>query len=417
MKIPLFFTRPPALTGQQWRLLGLVALAALFSSYSQALLPLALTQIQAGLAIPADQLSNMGAVIRLGSLPAFLFALSADRWGRRRLLLLAILAYTMLTGVTAFAPTPAFFTIAQFGVRMFVTVAAILANVMIVEEFPDHARGWGVGLYTALASVGGGSAALLFALIEVVPFGWRALYLVGLLALLFMGLWRTHLLETARFQARHAEQPHTTLRLGLVKPLVQLASSNVRRFAVVGVVVLLFNLGGDAALFYDPTYLQQQHGWQPWQIALLNLGAGFMALLGSAFAGQLSDRTGRKRATSAFLMAMPLFIVAYYHASGWRLPLCWAGLLFTSIGATVTLSALSSELFPTAYRSTAAGAMTVVATLGGALSLLAHGLILETVASPWNAVSLLALLILVAPLLILYLPETSGRMLEEIAPD
>jgi MFS transporter, putative metabolite:H+ symporter len=142
-----------------------------------------------------------------------------------------------------------------------------------------------------------------------------------------------------------------------------------------------------------------------------------MALLGSAFAGQLSDRTGRKRATSAFLLAMPLFILAYYQGSGWRLPLYWAGLLFTSIGATVMLSALSSELFPTAYRSTAAGATAVVATLGGALSLLVHGWLWQATASPWSAVSWLALLILLAPLLIAYLPETSGRTLEEIAPD
>lgn len=416
-KLSPLFMRLPLLTQRQWRLLGLVALAAIFGSYSQALLPLALPQIQAGLAIPADQLSSTGAVIRLGALPAFVFALSADRWGRRRLLLVAIAAYALLTGLTAFAPTVALFTLAQFGVRLFVTVAAILANVMIVEEFPAHARGWGVGIYTALASVGGGSAALLFALIDVVPFGWRALYLVGLLALLLMGIWRTYLPETTRFQASRTEQASANLRLGLAQPLGRLIAAYPGRFAAVAMVVLLFNLGGDAALFYDPTYLQRQHGWQPWQIALLNLGAGFMALLGSAVAGQVSDRTGRKRATGVFLIAMSLFIIAYYHAAGWRLPLFWAGLLFTSIGATVTLSALSSELFPTAYRSTAAGATALVATLGSASSLLLHGLLLNIVASPWTAVSLLAPLLLLAPVLILYLPETSGRSLEEIAPE
>lgn len=416
-KLSPLLARLPPLTQRQWQLLALVALAAIFGSYGQALLPLALPQIQADLAIPADRLSSMGAVIRLGALPAFLFALSADRWGRRRLLLVAIAAYALLTGLTALAPTALFFTLTQFGVRLFVTVAAILANVMIVEEFPPAARGWGVGIYTALASVGGGSAALLFALINVVPFGWRALYLVGLLALLFMGIWRTYLPETTRFQVRQVEQPPTILRLGLAQPLWRLLTVYPGRFAAVATAILLFNLGGDAALFYDPTYLQLQHGWQPWQIALLNLGAGFMALLGSTLAGQVSDRTGRKRATGIFLSAMSLFIIAYYHAAGWQLPLFWAGLLFTSIGATVTLNALSSELFPTAYRSTATGATALVATLGGAASLLLHGLLLNIIASPWTAVSLLALLILLAPLLLLSLPETSGRSLEEIAPE
>lgn len=412
-----FFTKPPPLSQQQWRLLGLVALAAIFGTYSQALLPLALPKIQASLAVPTAQLGVMGAVIRLGALPALGFALSADHFGRRRLLLVAIVAYALLTGVTALAPTVVIFVIAQFGVRLFVTVAAILANVMIVEEFPAHARGWGIGVYTALASVGGGSAALLFAAVDVAPGGWRALYLVGLLALGLIGLWRTHLPETTRFQMQRTKQPAALRRLVLAAPLTRLAFTYPGRLAAVGVVVLLFNLGGDAALFYDPTYLQQQHGWQPWQIALLNLGAGFMAFLGSVVAGQVSDRTGRKRAASAFLVTMPLFIIAYYHANGWRLPLFWAGWLFTSIGATVTLGALSSELFPTTYRATAAGAMAVIATISGAMSLLAHGLLRQAVGSPWSAVSLLALLIVWAPLLIGCLPETSGRTLEEIAPE
>lgn len=412
-----FFTKPPPLSRQQWRLLGVLSLAAIFGSYSQALLSLALPQIQATLAVPTAHLGVMGAVIRLGALPAFGFALGADYFGRRRLLLVAIVAYALLTGVTALAPTLAVFVAAQFGMRLFVTVTAVLANVMIIEEFPANARGWGIGVYTALASVGGGTAALCFAAITFLPGGWRALYLVGLLALGLAGVWRMHLPETTRFQAQRAKQPALHWRRGLAAPLAQLMAAYPRRLLVIGAVVLLVNLGGDAALFYDPTYLQQQHGWQPWQIALLNLGAGFMALLGSAVAGQAGDRSGRKRAASAFLVTMPLFIMAYYHAAGWWLPLFWAGLLFTSIGATVTLSALSSELFPTAYRSTAAGAMAVLATISGAMSLLAHSFLRQVVGSPWSAVSLLALLLLLTPLLIAYLPETSGRSLEEIAPE
>lgn len=410
-----FLTKPPSLSPHQWRLLGALSLAAVFGSYSQALLPLALPQIQATLAIPTAQLGILGAIIRLGALPAFGFAVGADSFGRRRLLLVAILVYALLTGATAFAPTVIVFMAAQFGMRLFVTVTAIMANVMIVEEFPANARGWGIGVYTALASVGGGTAAVCFAAVDLLPGGWRALYLVGLLALVGIGVWRTHLPETSRFQAQRAKQPMLSWRAGLAAPLTQLVTAYPRRFVVMGAVVLLVNLGGDAALFYDPTYLQQQHGWHPWQIALLNLGAGFMALLGSAVAGQVGDRAGRKPAATLFLSAMPLLIVAYYHADGWRLPLCWAGLLFTSIGAMVTLSALSSELFPTAYRSTAAGAMTALATISGALSLLAHGLLRQVVVSPWSAVSLLALLLLFAPFLIAYLPETSGRTLEEIA--
>jgi len=410
------FTRLPDLTVAQWRLLALVALAAGFGSYSLALLPLALTQIQRGLAIPAEHLGQVSAIIRLGAVPAFFFALSADRFGRRRLLLAAITAYLLLTGITAFAPTPFFFMAVQFGVRLFAAVAGILAQVMIIEEFPAGARGWGIGAYSALASVGGGCAALLFAFIDVLPLGWRALYLLAWPALLLVGLWRAYLPETTRFQQEVTNQAKGVVRRQWIAPLARLAQNYPGRFVAVGLVVLLFNLGGDAALFYDPTYLQQAHGWQPWQIAALNLGAGFMALVGSVVAGRASDRIGRKWTISAFLLGMPFFIIAYYQADSWRLPLFWSGLLFTSIGASVTLSALGSELFPTAYRATATGALALIATLSGAGSLLVHGALTQVVGSLWLAVTLLAFLILPAPLFLLTVPETNRRSLEEIAP-
>jgi len=95
----------------------------------------------------------------------------------------------------------------------------------------------------------------------------------------------------------------------------------------------------------------------------------------------------------------------------------WGGFLFTSIGALVSLGALSSELFPTAYRSTAAGATAIVATVSGVLSLVVHGWLLPFAGSPWLAVTLLLTLLFLAAPLVLLLPETGGRALEEIAPE
>lgn len=412
-----FFVYPPVLTERQWRILMLVALVMGFGAYDGVLLSLALPQIQRGLGISDSEVSNLVAIIRLGALPAFGVALAADWWGRRTLLLVSALAFSLLAGITALASTAALFVALQFLMRMFIAAAGLLATLFIVEEFPESARGWGIGVYSALTSVGGGVAALLFALVDVLPWGWRTLFLIGMLALLISPLLRTHLPETVRFQRRQGESLQPLTRAHATRPLLQLVQAYPGRLLVLGAVVIVFNLGGDAALFYDPTYLQEAHGWQPWQVSLLNLCAGFMAVLGSLFAGQWSDRIGRKRAAMLFLVGMTIFIVAYYNAAGWLLPLLWAGLLFTSVGAGVSLGTLSTELFPTSYRSTAAGATAVLATVCGALSLVVHGLLFNATGSPWRAVSGLALLILLAPFLLLRLPETSGRTLEEIAPE
>jgi len=412
-----FVATAPALTERQWRVLGLVALATMFGQYALVLLPLALPQIQASLAVSAAQMSSVSALIRLGALPALIVALAADRFGRRRLFLSAVTGFALLTGATAFAPTIAAFAVLQCLTRAFVTATSLLAGVIIVEEFPEEARGWGIGALSALTSVGGGVAAVLFALVNLVPFGWRALYLIGLLALLVSTFFQQNLPETTRFQAQQRQEQPINRFQRAIQPLVQLVRAYPGRFLALSGIVFLVSLGSETALFYDLAYLQQVHGWQPWQISLLNLGAGFMAILGSAYAGQWSDRWGRKPVTIWFLVGLVIAVIGYFQGYAWLLPFLWAAMLFTSVGAGVALGTLRAELFPTAYRSTATGSMAVLATLAGAASLTLHSHLVSRHYSPWSAISFLALLMLGAPCLMPFLPETSQRRLEEIAPE
>lgn len=412
-----FLTYRPPLSTRQWRVLGLVVLFSIAANYALALLQLALPQIQSTLAIPESEVSGWIALIRLGALPAFLLTLAADRIGRRQLLVLALVALSCVTGATALAPTIASFAMFQFILRTFTVTGALLASVVIVEEFPEDARGWGIGVYTALASLGGGLAALLFAGVEIVPYGWRALYLLGACSALGIFPLYRHLPETTRFQNQVRPEHNKLTLTKLLQPLRRLAYAYPGRYLTLALLVFIYNLGIDAALFYDPTYLQQAHGWRPWHIALLNLGAGFMAVLGSATAGRWSDQVGRKQTLLFFLLALPLFVLGYFNLAGFWLPILWAGMLFTGVGLGVTLSAYSAELFPTDYRATATGATAVIAAVGGVLSLTLHSWLLPLTGSPWLAVSLLTLLVFVAPLLLLGLPETSGRTLEEIAPE
>ena len=59
-----------------------------------------------------------------------------------------------------------------------------------------------------------------------------------------------------------------------------------------------------------------------------------------------------------------------------------------------------------------------MATLGGVCGLAMEGVVYTALGSHWHAISLLALALCFTPIIVaLAFPETSGRTLEEIAPE
>jgi putative MFS transporter len=255
-----FLGTPPELTSRQWLVLGLVSVATLFDQYDRSLFALALPQIQAGLGISEGEVGVLGSIVRLGALPAFAVALAADRLGRRRILLATIVAYTLLTGATALAPDARSFVALQFLSRTFTAAEVILAVVVIAEEFDSDARGWGVGALFAIQACGVGLAALLFPLAEALGLGWRALYAFGLVPLLLVAWWRRALPETERYE-RHREEREGGGDAGFAwTPILHLARDYPGRFAVVSAAILIGAIGGAAADFLAPKYLQQERG-------------------------------------------------------------------------------------------------------------------------------------------------------------
>ncbi|MGE0826289.1 MAG: MFS transporter [Candidatus Binatia bacterium] len=418
LKFAFFLGRPPALTRRQWRVLGLVAAVSFFEQYDLYLFSLALKQIQTSLAVAEADLGFLGSVVRFGSLPAFLVALVADRIGRRQTLLFTILAYTLFTGLTALATDIRVFVALQFFARMFAVAEAMLAVVVIAEEFDPGVRGWGIGAFAAIESCGAGFAALLFALVGDHENGWRGLYLVGLVPLLLIANWRRTLPETERFATYQRHQRAMGQIEHPLRPVVSLLRMYPGRLVMLSAVVFVVALTEAAAIFFGPKYLQEVHGWTAQSVGLLTLLGGAFAVVGNTFAGWLSDRIGRKRVTLFFLLGEAVFTIAYYNVSTWVVIPMWILMIFTLLGGNVTLSAYCSELFPTSYRSTAAGMRAVVGTIGGSVGLVLESVLYGVVGSHWTAISLLASVAVLGPLIVAgTFPETSGRTLEEIAPE
>jgi MFS family permease len=392
-----------------------LGVANLVDNYDGALLGMALPQIQAGLGVADDAIGRMLAVVRLGVLPAVALTVLADRIGRRDLLLVTIVGFTLATFATALVAGPAGFMAVQFVARAFIATENMLAIVVIAEEFDARNRGWGIGMLGAMGAFGYGLASLVFSLVDWLPYGWRALYVLGVAPLLLVAWFRRSLEETERFAvhraARGADDP-------VLQPLRSLVRMYPGRLLALGAVIVPFAFVIETAMFFASKFLQETHGYAPRDIAVMYLTVGVFGLLGNVVAGTLGDRFGRKLVLGVGLLVNGLAVLGFYNLEGWLVPFCWGAMVMCVTMVVVLFAALGSELFPTSYRSTATGARAIMATFGAAGGLWLEGLLYAHVGSHAAAITSMLVLVPITPLIVaVFLPETARRELEEVSPE
>src|ERR1700746_732322 len=113
----------------------------------------------------------------------------ADYIGRKRTMMLAILAYSLTTALSAVAWHWESFAILRFLVGVGIGSEWVTGASLVSELWPDHARGKGGGLLQSGAGIGSFLASGVWLLIGGLgPNAWRFMYLVGVLAALLV-LW------------------------------------------------------------------------------------------------------------------------------------------------------------------------------------------------------------------------------------
>ena len=78
----------------------------------------------------------------------------ADYIGRKRTMILAILTYSLMTGLSAFAWDWTSFAVMRFMVGLAIGSEWVTGTAMTAEFWPDHARGRGAGLFQCGFGIG-----------------------------------------------------------------------------------------------------------------------------------------------------------------------------------------------------------------------------------------------------------------------
>jgi AAHS family benzoate transporter-like MFS transporter len=311
-----------------------------------------------------------------------------DVIGRRRTMLITVVAFSALTLLCAVAPNPWVFGVLRFlaglGLGGVLPVALALVN--------EYAKSGRSGSTTTTMMTGYHVGAVLTALlgILVIPsLGWRSMFVIGSLpALVLVPVMLRYLPESTWYlRAKAGELPGGGGRQTQQRnPIGTLFSGGYLRatlaFWVASFMGLLLVYGLNTWL----PEIMRSAGYQLGAALALLLTLNVGAVLGMLVAGRVADRIGLRPATLTWFVAAMLFLALLsvkLPGAGVYVSVLLAGLFVFS--AQVLVYAYIGERYPTWARGTALGSASGIGRLGAIAGPLVGGALLTAgLAYPWG---------------------------------
>ena len=370
-----------SLNAQQWKTLAAANLGWLFDGYETYALILTVAAVLHQF-LAKSQLPSLpfyaGATIGITLLGwacgGILGGVLSDYFGRKRVMIGAIIAYAALTGLTAFSWSWESFAILRFCVGLALGSEWGTGTAMMAEMWPDNARGKGAGLMQCGLGLGFFVASAIWLYVGGLgPGAWRWMFVLGILPA-FATLWiRRGIAEPekwleadrARRAAIAAKKAGTDTAASDELTKFTLAQLFEPRYAKLTIVALLMSLtttvGWWGISTWVPPYvasLAVEHGLNPSQwSAIGGIAYNIGGVAGYALFGFFADAFGRRVVTAAyFALALVLTPVLFIYAHGSPLPLvlilCAVNAFFTN-GQYTWMPVWLPEVYPTRIRATA----------------------------------------------------------------
>lgn len=398
--------------GYPARLWGVCFVAYAFCQMDLALWSYALPLIRKEFGLTRTELGLLtGGAFAVGGIGLLWLSLLADRYGRRSLMVFGTAASSLF--VTAHAATAGLFSLSvvragsiSAGGLLYTTTGALIA-----EEAPPRIRGLMMGLLQVAYPLGWALASL-FAVLLLAPYGWRALFLIGLISLPFAFVIQRMVRESSRFSKAEGDVPRASF--------VELFAPGLRRRTLtLFVAQYCFVVAYGGAFIFAPIYFHEARGFD---IADTSTLVGLSNLIGAGgyfLAAWVGEYYLTRRTTTIVwtLLGSFFFMVFLWLSSGyWQSMVAFSAMAVFLLGTAAVKFAYVVELFPTRLRATGiAFSGSFAATLGQATGPVIIGWVADR--HGWNAAMFLggALPLMAAAVLYFFLkPLPSGLDVDEV---
>ncbi|RAS76641.1 MFS transporter [Priestia endophytica] len=320
-----------------------------------------------------SSITNIGMLIG-----GIIFGILADRFGRVRIFTYTIILFAIGTALTGLAAN-----IEQ--VYLFRFIAGLGAGgeygigmALVAEAWPKNKQGRASSYVSVGAQFGVILAALLSAII-LPTLGWRALFIVGVLPVIFAFIVRKNLSESPEWMAAMKKEKV----VGKPKKVNLLQLFDTPRTAITTITLVVMATvqiaGYNGLMIWLPSMLQQSQGLSVSSSALWTISTAVGMIVGMLTFGQFMDRFGAKRAFGVFLLASASAVFLYSYAEGGAGVLIGGAIVgFFSNGMFAGYGALISRYYPVHIRSTATNTIFNFGRAIGGLSPILVGYILQS---------------------------------------
>ena len=278
---------------------------------------------------------------------AIIFGLAADQFGRRPILMINVLFYSLLELASGFAPSLTALLVlrALYGIAMGGEwgVGASLT----METIPEKSRGIVSGLLQAGYPTGYLIASIVFfALYPLI--GWRGMFMLGAMPALLVFYIRRNIDESPVFLRRK----QLTGSGGIVDAI----RGNLGLFVWAVALMTAFNFFSHGTQDIYPTFLETQRGLSSHTVGAIAVIYNIGAIVGGLTFGTFSQYVGRRRAiVIATLIALPIIPLWAYAENPVWLAIGAFLMQFAVQGAWGVVPAHLNELSPDAVRGTFPG--------------------------------------------------------------